>query len=179
MDPDVLTDLADDGVATYWALFDQQADLSGASQIGDWNARGQYIYDQLTSLARETQTGLIADLEKGGVDYTLFWIINAIRVTSGSEVLDSLSREPALAEIKADWVYELPEPIPAPEEGQIDAVEWNIASINAPQGWAAFRGPGGGLGGANMRAGVPSKPPALVTQSRGDPGGGIFDHNYN
>ena len=179
IDPDVLTDLADDGVATYWALFDQQADLSGASQIGDWNARGQYVYDQLTSLARETQTGLIADLEKAGVDYTPFWIINAIRVTSGSEVLDSLSREPALAEIKADWVYELPEPIPAPEEGQIDAVEWNIARINAPQVWSTFGVRGEGIVVANIDTGVQYNHPALVTQYRGNLGGGVFDHNFN
>jgi hypothetical protein len=38
--------------ATYWVLLRQQADLSQAQSIKDWNTRGKYVYDTLRQTLR-------------------------------------------------------------------------------------------------------------------------------
>jgi len=35
--------LAAEATATYWVVLSEQADLSGASQIADWNARERHL----------------------------------------------------------------------------------------------------------------------------------------
>ena len=100
-------------------------------------------------------------------------------MTSGQVVLDWLRAQSEVREIIADQVFQIPEPTPATPEGEIDAVEWNVARINAPQVWATFNVRGEGIVVANIDTGVQYNHTALVTQYRGSLGGGVFDHNYN
>src|SRR6266496_643399 len=43
VDARVLRAVQSGGTATYWALLRQKADLSGASSISGWSARGWYV----------------------------------------------------------------------------------------------------------------------------------------
>jgi subtilisin family serine protease len=179
VEPQVLEQIANQGQATYWVIMKEQADLRGASQIADWKARGQYVYDWLTSLAATTQAGLISDLNKQGVKSKSFWVLNSIQVTSGQAVLDQIRRQTQVKEILANRTFAIPTPSPATLLGRIDAVEWNIARINAPEVWSTFAAHGEGIVVASIDTGVQYDHPALVAQYRGNTGGGNFDHNYN
>ena len=179
IEPSVLKELASEGTASYWVILKGQADLRDASKISDWNARGQYVYDQLTSYAKRAQSGLDSLLAKSDAQYTRYWIANAIYVTSNQAVLDSLSRQPEVKEIVGPVTFEIPKPTPGIAENEINSVEWGVARINAPQVWSTYGDSGQGIVVANIDSGVQYDHPALVGKYRGNLGGGSFDHNYN
>ncbi len=62
-----------------------RADLSGAEQIGDWAARGRYVYAALRETAVRSQAPLIASQQLGAVAgrisaFQPLWIVNAVVV---------------------------------------------------------------------------------------------------
>ena len=179
IDAEVLEEMAIQGTASYWVILDEQADLSGAALVQDWDARGQYVYDRLTSLADKSQPGLASTLANSGASYTRYWIVNAILVTSGESVVRQVAAQSGVGRIVAPTTFQVPEPIPATEQGQIDSVEWNIARIRAPEVWSTYGATGQGIVVANIDTGVQFDHPALVSKYRGNLGGGAFDHNYN
>jgi hypothetical protein len=174
----VLDRIADKGRATFWVVLRDRANLSRAPGIRDWKSRGAFVHDQLRRVADRSQAGLRSLLRSRGVDHQPFWIVNAIRVTAGQEVLDEIASRPEVAEIRASRRYSIPEPT-QPKRKDIDAVEWNIERIRAPEVWDGFGVRGEGVVVANIDTGVQFDHPALVAQYRGNLGGGSFDHNYN
>lgn len=179
VDQEVQEQIQAQGSADFWVVMEAQADLSGADTMADWTARGEFVVERLQAVANETQPGIISVLEKAGAAYTSYWVVNAIFVHGDDALVNELSALPEVARITATQTFEIPEPIPAPEEGEIDAVEWNIARINAPQVWTTFGDTGQGIVVANIDTGVQFDHPALVGKYRGNLGGGSFDHNYN
>ena len=175
----VLEEMTRHGKATYWVVLKEQADLSGASRIADWAARGRYVYDALTTVAARSQAGVASHLKARALPHKSFWILNAIRVTSGPDDLDRIRRRKEVGEIQDDPVFTIPEPRPGAELATIDDVEWNIARINAPQVWSAFGVRGEGIVIANIDTGVQFDHPALVARYRGNLGAAGFDHSYN
>jgi subtilisin family serine protease len=170
--------MALEGKATYWVVLKPQANLSKAYEITDWNARGQYVYDQLTSFADRTQQGLVTLLSKSGAEYTQYWIINVIHVTSDAATLDAVSRRPEVQEIAAPFTLTIPEPQPGETVAAINAVEWNISRIGADTVWGTGD-TGQGIVVANIDTGVQYNHPALATKYRGRQADGTYDHNYN
>ena len=84
IDAKVLKGVQGGKATVYWAILRQKADLSGATAIKNWDARGWYVYNQLTSTAASSQKGLRALLKARGAPAKSFWIINAIRIRSGA-----------------------------------------------------------------------------------------------
>lgn len=179
IEPAVFEQISLHGQADYWVILSGQADLSGAYQIKDWNARGWYVYRKLTSFAGAAQADLVAQLSSARVKYTRYWIANAIYVTSGEQVLEAVARRPGVEKILAAHTYPVLEPESSPAAGRTAAVEWNIDHINAPQVWSTYGDTGAGIVVANIDTGVQYDHPALVSRYRGNLGGGAFDHNYN
>jgi Subtilase family/Carboxypeptidase regulatory-like domain len=179
IDAHVLEEMAVEGTARYWVILKEQADLSGATMIQDWNTRGRYVYERLTSFAGQSQSGLVSLLTKSGAQYRQYWIVNAILVNSGESVLDQVAAESEVERIAAPITFQIPEPISGTVESQINAVEWNIARIRAPEVWTTYGVTGQGIVVANIDTGVQFDHPALVGKYRGNLGGGTFDHNYN
>lgn len=166
--------------ADFWVVFNQQADLSGASAISDWAQRGQAVVDALKSTADTTQGAVKADLDTRKVSYQSFWAANAIRVTGGTtELAQSLAGRGEVRSISATHTYALPTPTPAADEAKVNAVEWGIAAINADDAWSTFGARGEGIVVANIDTGTQFDHPALVNKYRGNLGGGSFDHNHN
>lgn len=178
VDQAVMEQIQEHGSAQFWVVMEAQADLSGAETIADWGVRGQFVVDQLQAVANDTQSGVISVLEKTGAVYTPYWVVNTIRVDGDDALVNELSTLPEVARIAAAQTYSLPDPIPAPEEGAIEAVEWNVDRINAPLVWSTFGVTGQGIVVANIDTGVQFDHPALVGKYRGNTGG-VFDHNYN
>ncbi|MCI0643626.1 MAG: carboxypeptidase regulatory-like domain-containing protein [Chloroflexi bacterium] len=176
--PGLAEQLVQQGETTFWVVLKEQADLSPAFRIPDWEARGRFVFDRLVAVANSTQPGLRALLQQRNADFKPFWILNAIRVTGDQALLEELARQPEVDKILPDQTYHIPEPLPGTGEFGVNAVEWNIDRINAPQVWSTFGVRGEGIVVANIDTGVQFNHPALVGQYRGNLGG-TFDHNYN
>jgi subtilisin family serine protease len=170
------------GRADYWIIFGQQADLSAATSIADWAARGEYVVRQLQTAAEHSQQSTLDELAQRHAKFQSFWIVNAIHVAGGDHaVLLGAAKRPEVARIADDRPVQLP-PIEKRQsaEAQLAAVaEWNIAKVKAPEVWSTYQDRGQGIVVANIDTGVQFDHPALVAQYRGRLANGQFDHNYN
>jgi subtilisin family serine protease len=167
------------GEATFWVRFDQ-ADLSAATQIKDWDKRGQAVFDALTAKADASQSETRALLDSQKVKYQSFYGTNAIRVESGDgELALRIARSPDVESLWPTFDYDLEKPTKGKDVREVNAVEWGIANINADDVWDQYGVAGEGLVIANIDTGVQFDHPALVDQYRGNNGDGTFDHNYN
>lgn len=180
IEADVTKALAAKDRANFWVLLNEKADLSGASAIKDWAARGAAVVDALRQTADRSQAGLRAQLDTQKVSYESFYIANAIMVHDGSSALaQSLAKRGDVESILAPRKYEVPETTPGKAEAEINSVEWGIAAINADDVWSQFGVRGEGIVVADLDTGVDFDHPALVGKYRGNLGNGNFDHNYN
>jgi len=163
---------------TYWAILSKRADLSGASAISDWNARGWYVYNRLTGVANSSQRGLRAMLKASGVSYRTFWLLNTVRITSKAGVLKAVAARKEVARIVADGSYKL---APVTKTKDVSAIEWNILNIKADQVWNTYNARGEGVVVANIDTGVQYNHPALRRQYRGlqSIGGPTIRPNHN
>ncbi len=181
VDSQVYADLAasTDGTAMFVIYMAQQADLSAAFGIRDWNARGRYVLDTLRQTAQRGQADLLNDLADAGVSYESRYIVNAVVVEGNRSLVDRIAARPDVAFIGPDTAIPTPAPVasrPAPDGA--DAVEWNIQKVRADDAWADFGATGQGIVVANIDTGVMYTHTALVNQYRGNLGG-TFDHNYS
>jgi subtilisin family serine protease len=174
----VYDQIAARGQTDFWVLMTAKADLTAATPMAS-NDRGQFVYEELTRVAEESQAGVRAFLDSQKASFEPFWIANAIRVTGGAELVNTLASRPDVARILAARTYEVPKPTPAEAQARIDVVEWNIARIRANEAWTTFGTRGENIVVANVDTGVQFDHPAVVQQYRGNQGGGNFDHNYN
>lgn len=178
VDPRALRAVAK-GEGTFWVVMRQKADLSAAYTMTDWKARGEYVVKQLQAVAATSQASINNRLSITGKGSQSFWIINAMKVTGDSTTLKELAARGDVEQILPEMTFSIPTPIPGKDEATIDAVEWGINSIRAPQVWSTFGVKGEGIVVANIDTGVKYDHPALVNQYRGNQGGGVFNHNYN
>jgi subtilisin family serine protease len=178
VDPTVVKAVDSGGQTTFWAVLDQQADLSAAPGMKD-SARGRFVYDRLNSVANESQAGLRALLEQQSASFKPFWILNAIRVTGDAALLQAVAARPEVVEVLPDRTYPVPKPLPGNGQPALDVVEWNIDRVRADEVWTAFGDRGENMVVANIDTGTQYNHSALVAQYRGNLGGGNFDHNYN
>ncbi|MFU8772506.1 MAG: S8 family serine peptidase, partial [Anaerolineales bacterium] len=179
IEPELLSQLELKGKANGFVLFKDQADLDPAYEINDWVARGQFVVDTLQQTAERSQRNILNLLESEQIAYTSFWVNNSIYVTADLDVFNQLASYPEVDRIRAEQVFEVPQPEPEEVLARITAVEWNIASIMADQVWADFGIFGDGVVVGSIDTGVQYNHPALVNQYRGNLGDGSFDHNYN
>jgi subtilisin family serine protease len=177
--PLVLQQIEMQGQATFWVILRDKADLSPAFGMSNWDARGLFVYNRLRAVANQSQARLRSLLTERGAPHQPFWVVNVIRVTADQALLDEISQLPEVERIVADQVIPLPEPLPGQVESGVNAIEWNIDRINAPQVWSTFGVRGEGIVVANIDSGVEYTHLGLVRQYRGNQGGGNFDHNYN
>ncbi len=181
VDPRLWEELAAsaDGTTTFLVVLREQAGLDGAPLLQDRQARLHSVYQALRETAERSQAGLRADLETWGVPYHSFWILNAIRVTGDAALARRLAGRPEVARLVADPVFDGlddPEgPLPAPVS--VEAVEWNISRVHAPDVWAlGYAGQGIVVG--SVDTGADAQHPALVNQYRGT-STGSDDYNWH
>ena len=177
--PQLAQQLEQKDEASFWVRFDQ-ADLTSASQIKDWNERGKAVYDALTSAADASQGEALGVLDEAGASYQAFYATNAIRVDAGDQAL--VDRLAGLEDVQSLWPtrdYAVEEPIKGKDVKDVHSVEWGVANVNADDVWGEFGVTGEGITVANIDTGVQYDHPALVGKYRGNNGDGTFDHNYN
>lgn len=180
VDPQVYQDIQTSGSANYWVDFEGAPDLRPAYEM-DWQARGRFVYQELSQAAIDAQKNVKIYLEGMGATYQSFWIKNTILV-SGSNI-NALNGLLGFSEIKAirpqeEFILYEPESTEPAADNAINAIEPNIVRIKADQAWALGY-TGSGLIVSNIDTGVRYSHQALVNQYRGNLSGGSFNHNYN
>ncbi|MEO8673837.1 MAG: S8 family serine peptidase [Tahibacter sp.] len=186
VDPSVLqaAAAAPDGKASVLVKLNDQADLSAASKISDWNARGWAVYNALHGAAERAQPEVMARIELArgqgkAAEIKSFWIVNVISLRADRETILELASDSKVAAILPPLKLERPNPKVEAPSAVPQAIEWGITKIRAPDVWTTYGVNGGGVVLANVDTGVQYNHPALVNQYRGNLGGGVFNHNYN
>jgi subtilisin family serine protease len=183
VDPGLTQIMARDGAASYLVFLQEQANLASAAAITDRDAQGWFVYQSLAEVANRTQSPLVSFLEAersaGRVTFVQsYFSANAIGVRSSADTLAALAVLPGIERIIPAPVVTIPTPTAGVEEPRIDAIEWNVHRVRAPEVWAqGVRGEG--IVVASIDTGVEYTHPAIEKQYRGNLGGGAFDHNYN
>ena len=179
--PAVQTRLDTKETADFWIRFADVPDLAPATDIADWDERGQFVYDALTSTAKAAQADVVADLKAAGADYESYWISNAILVEDGTEELVrqvAASRE--VKQVHERFAAQPIEPVErkAPTENAPLATEWGLDAIGAPEVWDLGY-TGDGITVANIDSGVEVEHPALLPHYRGYLGDEGLSNDYN
>jgi subtilisin family serine protease len=176
----VLSDLRRERKVTFFVVLGEQADLSQAAAVTGWKDRGEAVVASLRETAGRTQSPLLDFLARFNAEVTPFWIVNTIRVTTSDEqLIHRLAALPNVALIKADKIWQLPEPAQGAEEPTVQSVEWGVSRVHAPDVWSQYNASGQGIVVASIDTGVQYNHPALVMQYRGRNPDGTFNHNYN
>ena len=138
VDPQVVQDLQSKGTTSYWIDFKNQPDLTPAYTM-DWRSRGQYVYEQLSKEADQSQRNVRAYLDEGNISYQSFWIKNSILVLeSNLNVVNGLlnfSEISAIRPVKEYLLY-APEQVDSAFDNGINGVGSNISRVKADQAWA-------------------------------------------
>ncbi|HUM71453.1 MAG TPA: S8 family serine peptidase, partial [Chloroflexota bacterium] len=131
-----------------FVILKEQADVSAAAAMEDYDGRRQFVYDTLTTHANETQADLRGSLDLLGVDYTPYYLVSAIEVRGGLLHRLWLSTRPEVDRV-------IPSPVlrPTPSDlgipTQLGAVpsapQWNLTNIGADRAWAEFGVRGQGI----------------------------------
>lgn len=148
----------------------EQPDLTGLATIADRPERLRATYQRLVEHAERTQAPLRAALDRIGVNYTPYYLVNAIRVDAGPGVRAWLSRRSDVDRVLLDQrLRPLPEPAP-PVRGDAPAPDgsplWNITMVRADAAWRAGA-TGEGITIGTSDSGVDGTHPALRDGFRG------------
>ncbi len=171
------------GNADFFVLMAEQADLSPAADLQTKQEKGQFVFKTVVDTSNRTQADLKAYLDQQGVQYTSYYVANAILVKAGNLGLaNEIAGRKDVAQILANKTYQLEDPPADPKASNTPAgIESNLSFVNAPQVWdLGFTGQGTVLAGNDT--GLDWDHPALIRQYRGclnPPACTEIDHNYN
>ncbi len=167
--------------ADFWVVLAEEANLTAAKNITNWDERGQYVYDALTTTAKDSQASLVKELQAADVDYESYWISNRILVEDGTlELANELAASTKVEAIRETVQLNLVDPVkrtPVGDKGT-QAVEWGLDFINAPEAWEQGY-TGQGIVVSNIDTGVQYDHPALAEQYRGVQPDGSVVNDYN
>jgi Subtilase family len=172
-----------------FVILRDQADVGTATQIADHLERRRYVYTTLTQHADRTQAGLRARLDRLGVGYRPYYLVNAIEVDGGPLLRAYLAAQPEVDRIlESPHLRPLPgQPTPggqrldiAPPDIDIppppSSPQWNIRMIGADRVWSELGVTGQGIVVGESDSGVQGDHPALRDGYRGR--GGQNDYNW-
>lgn len=155
-----------------------QADLSAAAERTDRAERLRFVYTQLSEHASADQSVLRQDLDRFGISYTPYYLVNSLEVNGGPLVRLWLAQRPEVAQIlPSPRLRPLPTP-PPPEPGSERAPAappWNITQIGADRVWDELGVTGVGIVIGQSDSGVDAAHPDLAAGYRGAAG----EHAYN
>jgi subtilisin family serine protease len=154
-----------------FVVLKSQADLSQAAGIKDRNQRVNFVYQTLTGHANSTQADLRATLDRFGIHYTPYYLVNGLEVDGGALVRLYLLNRPEVDRVLASpRLRPIPQPTP-PLVGEFTSVlekpGWNIKMIGADKVWQDFGVTGKGIVIGQSDTGADASHPALHDSYRG------------
>lgn len=156
-----------------FVVLKEQADLSGIEQRPGEAARAdrvREVYRRLVETATRTQADLRRDLDRWGVDYTPYYLVNAIEVDGGPVVRAWLSRRDEVDRVLLSQQLRPLPAAPAPSRGDAPAPTsppWNLTMIGADRVWSQLGVTGSGIVVGSSDSGVDGRHPALADGFRG------------
>ena len=131
VDPWVLI-TASQGQTEFLVFLSNQADLSQATSLSTKLEKGTYVYQSLTSFAARTQTPLIIELDRLGVEFRPYWIANMIWVRAGLSTIQLLAERSDVAHLYANPQVKLDaSAIEVSSNAVPQGIEWNIFKVKS------------------------------------------------
>ncbi len=162
-----------------FVIMKEQADLSNVSKIKNRDERVSKAYKTLTEHANKSQADLRSFLDKANIEYTPYYLENAMEVRGGIFLKLYLESRPDVERVlyspRLRYAPE-DEPQPGMESAHDGSVIWNIQMIGADKVWDEFGAQGQGIVVGQADSGVDGNHPALREQYRGRLTGG--DYNW-
>lgn len=153
-----------------FVILADQPDLSAVSAMADPGQRRAAVYDTLVRYANLTQADLRATLDRLGVDYTPYYLVNAVEVDGGPGLRLWLERRSDVDRVLVSpELRPLPQPPPT-TTGFTDTPEtplWSQRLIGAPRVWDELGVTGRGIIIGQSDSGVDADHPELRAQYRG------------
>jgi serine protease AprX len=175
----VLSETAHGNATEALIVLSEQADLKAASSLTTKTAKGRFVVNALRDIASRTQAPIVALLEKRGIPYQSFWVVNMIQVSGNRALLEELAARADVKQIDANPQVRTNLPVPGALDvpDQVNGIEWNVTKVKAPKVWAlGFKGQGRVVAGADT--GVQWDHPSLKAHYRGWNGTNA-NHDYN
>lgn len=161
-----------------FVVLKDQGDVAQAATITNYDQRRQFVYRTLTDHATASQAGLRSQLDRFGIGYEPFYLVNALEVRGGL-----FARLLLMTRGDVDRVLPSPHLRPLPDlpdagagtEGGPTAPQWNLTNIGADRVWAEFGARGAGIVVGQSDSGAQWDHPELRDGYRGRNG----NHDYN
>ncbi len=162
----------------YFVIMKDQADLTGFSQMDDYQERRQGVYERLVSQSNQSQADIRATLDRFSIHYTPYYLVNGLEVDGNVLVKLWLSTRPEVDRILENPVLRpLPGPVP-PSGGPLNSpgALWNLSLIQADRVWNELGVRGQGIVIGQSDSGVQGDHPELYDSYRGRTSGN--DYNW-
>ncbi|HEX7256180.1 MAG TPA: S8 family serine peptidase [Gaiellaceae bacterium] len=185
VDQSVLDAVTAGGDVEFFVYLEEKADLGGAASMTSKDAKGRYVYEQLTATARSSQGAVIAELDRAGATHQSFWVTNAIVARGGLAAVEAVASLDAVQHVYEVGAGELERPVPVDPPGGTASTDVSLTvfdslvRVNADDAWAlGFRGQGVVVAGADT--GVRWTHEALIGKYRGwDGTTAVHDYNWH
>ncbi|HEX9017001.1 MAG TPA: S8 family serine peptidase [Chloroflexota bacterium] len=161
-----------------FVIMKDQADLSPAYAMADRAQRTGYVYHTLTERASTTQMPLRADLDRLGIPYRPYYLVNAIEVDADPWLrlyladrpdVDRVLDSPRLRPLRE------PQPVQTGDAGAPSGPGWNITSIGVDRVWRELGVTGRGVVVGQSDSGVDGSHIALRDSYRGRQRGDAYN----
>jgi len=165
-----------------FVIMKYQADLSDVRQVRDIDARRAAAYEMLVKQANISQAGLRSAFDTFGVDYTPYYLVNAMEVRGGTLVRLYLLTRPEVDRVIPSPRLRPAQPVEALALNSLFAepppsgVQWNVTMIGADKVWDEFGVRGEGIVIGQSDSGVDVNHPDIKDSYRGKDEGD--DHNW-
>ena len=161
-----------------FVVLKDQADVSSAAQISDYDQRRTVVYQTLVQQAIKTQASLRQSLDRFGIAYTPYYLVNGMEVQGGPLLRAWLEAQPAVDRVLDNPILRpLPEN-PPPARGAAAAPTttlWNQSLIQADRVWNDLHIDGKGIVVGQSDSGVQGDHPDLASSYRGSGSGNDFN----
>lgn len=154
-----------------FVILKNQADLSMITDSMPWQERRNAVYHTLVEQANREQKDLRLVLDRLGIAYKPYYLINALEIQSGPIIRAWLNTRPEVDRILDSPILRpLPEPLAA-EAGTLSSpngVPWNLSLIHADQVWRDFNVDGSGILVGISDSGIEGSHPELMEAAASD-----------
>jgi subtilisin family serine protease len=164
----------------YLVILKVKANVSAATRIKGKEAKAEYVFNALKSVAENSQKNILNYLSANNIPHKSYYVTNAILVDSDIETLKYIAKLPEVESIKDNpWIKSLNY---IEEKNQTQSVregepEWGIKMINADSLWRlGYTGQGVVIGGQDT--GYDWKVSPLISKYRGISGTDTI-HDYS
>lgn len=160
-----------------FVILKEQADVAAVGDVEVGEARRRFVYETLVDHAEASQQDVRQSLERVGITYTPYYLVNGLEVNGGPLLQWWLQRRPEVDRVLYNPTLRPLEPEtagPASRDAPTSP-PWNVTRINAERVWEETGVTGEGVVVGQSDSGVQWDHPEVVDGYRGGEG----DHDYH